>query len=90
MLWRLKRVQHVKKFADQQNGRQAWHTLYDHFFGGDKVNTMVANVLSTLKALHYGGDCKNFTFDKFCTAHVDQHNCYAALAEYDVSPYKKA
>ena len=48
--------QHVKKFADQQNGRQAWRTLHDHFFGGDKVNTMVADVLSTLKALHYSGD----------------------------------
>jgi hypothetical protein len=31
--------QHVKKFANQQNGRQAWRTLHDHFFGGDKVNT---------------------------------------------------
>jgi hypothetical protein len=58
--------QHVKKFANQQNGRQAWRTLHDHFFGGDKVNTMVADVLSTLKALHYSCDHKNFTFDKFC------------------------
>jgi hypothetical protein len=66
--------QNVKKYANQQNGRQAWHTLHDHFFGGDKVNTMVADVLSTLKALHYGGDWRNFTFDKYCTAHVDQHN----------------
>ena len=82
--------QHVKKFADQQNGRQAWRTLHDHFFGGDKVNTMVADVLSTLKALHYSGDRKNFTFDKFCTAHVDQHNRYAALAEYDVLPLQES
>jgi hypothetical protein len=44
--------QYVKKYANQQNGRHAWHTLHDHFFGGDKVNTMVADVLSTLKALH--------------------------------------
>ncbi len=48
--------QYVKKYVNQQNGRQAWRTLHDHFFGGDKVNTMVADVLSTLKALHYGGD----------------------------------
>ena len=50
--------QHVKKFANQQNRRQAWRTLHNHFFGGDKVNTMVADVLSTLKALHYSGDHK--------------------------------
>ncbi len=48
--------QHVKKFASQQNGGQAWRTLHDHFFGGDKVNTMVANILLTLKSLHYSVD----------------------------------
>jgi hypothetical protein len=67
--------QRVKKFAAQQNGHQAWRTLHDHFFGGDKVSTMVSEILLTLKSLHYSGDCKNFTFDKYCTAHVDQHNC---------------
>jgi hypothetical protein len=81
--------QHVKKFTNQQNGCQAWHTLHNHFFGGDKVNTMVANILSTLKALHYGGDWRNFTFDKYCTAHVDQHNCHAALAEWNAGPLEE-
>jgi hypothetical protein len=51
--------QHVKKFTAQQNGCQAWHTLHTHFFGGDKVNTMVSDILLTLKSLHYSGDCKN-------------------------------
>ncbi len=82
--------QHVKKFANQQNGRQAWRTLHNHFFGGDKVNTMVADILSTLKALHYGGDRRNFTFDKFCTAHVDQHNRHAALAGWNVPPLEES
>jgi hypothetical protein len=52
--------QHVKKFASQQNGRQPWRTLHNHFFGGDKVNTMVANILLTLKSLHSSGDQRNF------------------------------
>ncbi len=82
--------QHVKKFANQQNGRQAWRTLHDHFFGGDKVNTMVADILLTLKVLHYGGDRRNFTFDKYCTAHVDQHNCHAALAKWNVPPLEES
>ncbi len=81
--------QHVKKFASQQNGHQAWRTLYDHFFGEDKVNTMVADILSTLKSLHYSGDQRNFTFEKYCTAHVDQHNCHAALAEWNVKPLEE-
>jgi hypothetical protein len=53
--------QHVKKFASQQNGRQAWRTLRDHLFGGDKVNTMVADILLTLKSLHYSGLCLTST-----------------------------
>jgi hypothetical protein len=81
--------QHVKKFASQQNGHQAWHTLQDHFFGGDKVNTMVADILLTLKSLHYSGDRRNFTFDKYCAAHVDQHNRHAALAEWNVKPLEE-
>jgi hypothetical protein len=48
--------QQVKKFVSQQNGHQAWRTLHTHFFGGDKFNTMVADILSTLKSLHYSGD----------------------------------
>jgi hypothetical protein len=82
--------QYIKKFANQQNGRQAWHILHNHFFGGDKVNTMVADVLLTLKALHYSGDWRNFTFDKYCTAHVDQHNCHAALAKWNVPPLEES
>ncbi len=78
--------QNVKKFAQQQNGRQAWRTLHNHFFG---VNTMVADILLTLKSLHYSGDQKNFTFDKYCTAHENQHNCHAALAKWNVKPLEE-
>jgi hypothetical protein len=53
------------------------------------MNTMVANILLTLKALHYGGDWRNFTFDKYCTAHVDQHSHHAALSEWDVPPLEE-
>ncbi len=82
--------QYVKKYANQQNGCQAWCTLHDHFFRGDKVNTMVSDVLSTLKALHYSGNQRNFTFYKYCTAHIDQHNRHAALAEWDVAPLEES
>jgi hypothetical protein len=50
---------------------------------------MVADILSTLKSLHYSGDWRNFTFDKYCTAHVDQHNCHAALAKWNVKPLEE-
>ncbi len=47
---------------------------------------MVSDILLTLKSLHYSSDRKNFNFDKYCTAHVEQHNHHAALAEYGVAP----
>jgi hypothetical protein len=50
---------------------------------------MVADILSTLKNLHYNGDQRNFMFDKYCTAHVDQHNCNAALAKWNVKPFEE-
>jgi hypothetical protein len=50
---------------------------------------MVADILLTLKSLHDSGDKRTFTFDKYCTAHVDQHNCHAALAKWNVKPLKE-
>jgi hypothetical protein len=46
---------------------------------------MVSEILLTLKSLHYSGDCKNFNFNKYCTAHVEQHKRHAALSEYNVA-----
>jgi hypothetical protein len=45
---------------------------------------MHADIISTLKTLFYSGDHKNYTFDKYCTAHVEQHNRLTALLEFGV------
>ncbi len=55
------------------------------FLWGNKVNTMCSDIPSTLKTLHYGSNRKNFNFDKYCTAHVEQHNQHAALAEFSMA-----
>jgi hypothetical protein len=81
--------QHVKKFTASQNGQQAWRTLHTHYFGTEKVDLMASGILSTLKNLHHTGDHANFTFNKYCTAHVQQHNHHAALLEYGVQPLKE-
>jgi hypothetical protein len=75
--------QHVKKFTATQDGRQVYRTLHSHFFGKDKVNTMVNNIL-------YQGDRKNFNFDKYCLAHVAEHNRHASLLEYDIAPLEES
>ena len=66
--------QHVKKYSTTQNGQQVWRTLYTFFFRGDRVSTMHSDIISTLKTLFYSGDRKNYNFNKYCTAHVEQHN----------------
>jgi len=76
--------QHVKKYTATQTGRQVYRTLHTHFFGADKINTLYTDILQTLKGLFYSGDRRNFTFDKYCTAHVEQHNRHASLSEYNV------
>jgi hypothetical protein len=81
---------HVKKYSTTQNGRQVWRTLHTFFFGGDRVSTMHSDIISTLKLLFYSGDRKNYNFDKYCTAHVEQHNRLSALLEYGVQGLDKA
>ncbi len=66
--------QHVKKFTMTQDGCQVYRTLHSHFFGADKVNTMVNDILSSLKSKIYQGDRKNWNFHKYCLAHVAEHN----------------
>jgi hypothetical protein len=76
--------QHVKKYSTTQNGRQVWRTLRTFFFEGDRVSTMHADIISTLKTLFYSSDHKNYTFDKYCTMHVEQHNQLSTLLEFGV------
>jgi hypothetical protein len=76
--------QHVKKYSTTQNGRQVCRTLHTFFFGGDKVSTMHSDIMAILKTLFYRGDRKNYNFDKYCTAHVEQHNRLSPLLEYRV------
>ncbi len=82
--------QHVKKFTATQDGRQVYRTLHSHFFGKDKVNTMVNDILSSLKSKIYQGDHKNWNFDKYCLAHVAEHNRHASLIDYDIAPLEES
>ncbi len=45
---------------------------------------MHSNIISTLKTLFYSGARKNYNFNKYCTAHVKQHNRLTALLEFGV------
>ena len=51
---------------------------------------MQSNIILTLKTLFYSGDRKNYTLDKYCTAHVEQCNQLNALLEFGVQGLDKA
>jgi hypothetical protein len=51
---------------------------------------MHSNIILTLKTLFYSGDRKDYTFDKYCTAHVEQHNPLTALLEFGVKGIDEA
>ena len=75
--------QHVKKFANQQNGRRAWRTLQTHFFGGNKATALYSACVNRLSNLRYDTDRKNWNFEKYLMAHVKEHNTLDTLhSEY--------
>ena len=76
--------QHAKKYTVAQDGRQTYRTLHTHHFGRDRVDTMYNSILTTLQNLYYTEDRKNYNFDKYCTAYVEQHNLHASLVEHEI------
>ena len=73
---------HVKMLDKTQNGGQVYRTLHKHFFGGNKVLTLLTNILTMLRGLTYTGDSTNYNFDKYVTNHVQQHNLATSLIDY--------
>ena len=71
--------QHVKKYTNQQNGRKAWLTLQNHFFGGDKATTLYQACINRLASLRYDTDRKNWNFEKYLMSHVKEHNTLDSL-----------
>ncbi len=69
----------VKKHGRNQNGRKAWRTLHDHFFGGDKCLGLYQAALTRLNNYRYEQDRKNFTFTKYLTNHVNEHHILDTL-----------
>ena len=47
------------------------------------------DIISSLKSKIYQGIRKNINFDKYCLAHVAEHNQYASLVEYGIAPLEE-
>jgi hypothetical protein len=60
------------------------------FLWGGQGQFTCSDILLTLKTLHYAGDHKNFNLNKYCTAHVEQHNWHATCAEFNVAALEES
>jgi hypothetical protein len=61
---------YILNFDQARNGHGAWLAMQDHFEGDSYRNRAKLEVYATLDAIHYDGEKKSFTFEKF----VEKHN----------------
>ena len=76
----------AKKFLKTKDGRQAYRTLYDYFFGKTMTASMQDRIEMNLTSYKYEGDRRGFTFETYVNKHVEQHNLHQELTEYGVAP----
>ena len=62
---------YVIPFDTAQNGRGAFLTLQDHFESDSFRNRSKNEAFSTLRTLHYTGEKRGFTFEKFVEKHKE-------------------
>ncbi len=77
---------YILDFDSAKNGRGAWLAMYNHFEGDSYRNRAKLEAYSTLEHIHYDGEKKGFTFEKF----VEKHNeCYLELARHNEPVYEE-
>lgn len=63
-----------KKLASSRNGRACFMELHRHILGYGNTHTMGLAIMDKLNTTRFDGPTKNWTFDKYVSAHVDLHN----------------
>jgi len=77
---------YILDFDSAKNGWGTWLAMYNHFKGDSYRNRAKLEAYSTLEHIHYDGEKKGFTFEKF----VEKHNeCYLELARHNEPVYEE-
>jgi hypothetical protein len=63
-----------KRLASSRNGRACFMELHRHILGHGNTHTMGLAIMDKLNATKFDGPTKNWTFDKYVSAHVELHN----------------
>jgi hypothetical protein len=80
----------VKAYTRATNGRAAWRTLYNYFFGTNAVQTQTKSILASLDSFKYEECHKNFTFETYVLTHIEQHNLHNELMEHGADPISES
>lgn len=70
---------YMKKHAKDKDGRQAYLALRNHFLGKDSVNYLASQAEQAMDKLSFGGQVRNWDFDKYCAKHEEHYNVLADL-----------
>ena len=76
---------HSKKSCKEKRGRKLFLALYANYLGPNKVDHLSESLNRTLQKLEYYGEEKNWKFEKYQAAHLDQHNISMGMEEHGYS-----
>ena len=69
----------IKTFKAKRNGCGAWLALWSYYLGPNNLDHMASEAEKSLASVHYNGESRNFTFNKFTMHMLKQHNIIKGL-----------
>ena len=76
---------HGQSTKKEKNGRKLFRLLFDHYLGAEHVTHQANQVEARIASLSYKGEQRNWTWDKYVDAHIEQHIIAKNLMPYGYS-----
>ena len=70
---------YIKGYQRTHDGRRAFESLFNHYLGPNTIDNQAAEAEKTLLSLTYKGESKRWNFEKYVTAHKQQHQVLEGL-----------
>ena len=76
---------HGQSTKKEKNGRKLFRLLFDHYLGAEHVTHQANKVEARIASLSYKGEQRNWGWDKYVDAHIEQHIIAKNLMPYGYS-----
>jgi len=73
---------HGQSTKKEKSGRKLFRLLFDHYLGAEHVTHQANKVEARIASLSYKGEQKNWGWDKYVDAHIEQHIIAKNLMPY--------